>query len=128
MTFCRAVVRGRRLKLWKTKPSLAVRTSGPLVRRQLAHLLAVEPELARGGPVEAAEDVHQRGLAGAGGAHQRHHLARLDRQRDAVEHRDVDFAQVIGLRDVFQPDEFHGTSSLPPLRNLGANGLLASFS
>ena len=27
MTFCSAVVRGSRLKLWKTKPSFSVRTS-----------------------------------------------------------------------------------------------------
>ena len=102
------MVRGRRLKLWKTKPSFAVRTSARWFGVRSAHLLAVEPVLARAGPVEAAEDVHQRGLAGARGAHQRDHLAAGDGQRDALEHRDVDFAQVIGLGDVFEPNQFHG--------------------
>ncbi len=55
----------------------------PLVRRQAAHLLAVEPELAGAGPVEAAQDVHQRGLARAGGPHQGHHFAPVDRERHA---------------------------------------------
>ena len=111
ITFCSAVVRASRLKLWKTKPSLLRPHQRPLVRREAAHLLAVEPILARSRMVEAAEDVHQRGLAGARGAHQRHHLAAVDRERDAAQHRDVDFAQVIGLVDVFESDQFHGGDS-----------------
>ena len=35
-----------------------------LVRRQAAHLLAVEPIATRAWPVQAAKDIHQRGLAG----------------------------------------------------------------
>ena len=108
MTFCSAVVRGSRLKLWKTKPSLAVRTSARWLGVNWLISWPSSQIFARTGPVEAAQDVHQRGLAGAGGAHQRHHLAAIDRERDALEHRDVDLAQVIGLGDVFQPDEFHG--------------------
>ncbi len=106
-TFCRAVVRARRLKLWKTKPSFSVRTSARWFGVQAAHLLAVEPILARTRVVQAAEDVHQRGLAGAGCAHQGHHLAAGNRKRDAAQHRHVDFAQMIRLVDVFESNQFH---------------------
>ena len=64
----------------------------PLVRRQLAHLLTVQPVAAGAGPVQTAQDVHQRGLAGAGSAHQGDHLAALNRKRHALEYRHVDFA------------------------------------
>ena len=83
----------------------------PLVRRKSAHFLAVEPILARGRMVQAAEDVHQGGLAGARSAHQRHHLASADGERDAAQHRDFHFAQVVRLVDVFKSNEFHGSVS-----------------
>ena len=57
--------------------------------------------------VQAAQDVHQRGLAGTRGAHQRHHLASVNGKRDAPQHRDFHFAQVIRFVDVFKPDQFH---------------------
>ena len=81
---------------------------GPLVGRKAAHLLAVEPELARAGPVEAAQDVHERGLAGAGGPHQGHHFAAGDAQGNAFEHGHVHFAKVVGLGDILQADELAG--------------------
>ena len=61
--------------------------------------------------VQAAQDVHQGGLARARRAHQRHHLAVVDGERNAAKHRDFHFAQVIGLVDVFQPDQFHVVDS-----------------
>src|SRR5262245_10268463 len=69
--------------------------------------MAVEPILAGARPIEAPQDVHQRRLAGPAGAHQGYQFTALDRERNAVEHRDVDFAQVIDLVDVFNPDQFH---------------------
>ena len=57
--------------------------------------------------VQAAQDVHQRGLARARGAHQGHHLASTNGERDAPQHRDFHFAQVVRLADVFKPDQFH---------------------
>ena len=101
-------MRGSRLKFWKTKPILRLRTrarSSAADRSTSSPSSQYSPD---GRPVEAAEDVHQRGLARAGGAHQRDHLAALDRQRDALEHRHVDLAEVVGLVDVFEADEFHG--------------------
>ena len=81
---------------------------GPLVGREAAHLLAVEPELARTWPVEAAQDVHERRLAGARGPHQGHHFAAGNGQGNALEHGHVHFAKVVGLGDVFQADELAG--------------------
>ena len=57
--------------------------------------------------VQAPEDVHQRGLARTRGAHQRHHLAATNGKRDAPQHRDIHFAQAVGLVDVFKSYQFH---------------------
>jgi hypothetical protein len=63
---------------------------GPGVVREAGDVLAAEIEL-RGGAVvrvrgvEQAQDVHQGALAGAGRAHDRDHLAGLDRDLDALE-------------------------------------------
>ena len=111
-------MRGTRLKAWKTKPSLRLRRSDELVVVVVAHVDAVEPVGAAGRQVEAAEDVHQRALAGAGGAHDRDVLAALDPQGDAVEraHRDLvgDLVDALGVADV--DDGFIASSALggPP--------------
>ena len=85
---------------------------GPLVGREAAHLLAVEPELAGTRPVEAAQDVHERGLAGTGGPHQGHHFAAGNGKGNAFEHGHVHFAEVVGLGDVFEPNKLAGTYGL----------------
>ena len=51
---------------------------------QIAHVLAVDADGARGHIVEARHQVRQRGFARAARAHQRHHLAGLHFQVDAV--------------------------------------------
>ena len=53
-------------------------SAGPADR----HGPAVDPDLARIGAVEAEQDVHQRGLAGAVLAEQADHLAGMDREVD----------------------------------------------
>ena len=52
------------------------------------HVLAFEIDLARGGAVQAADQIHQRGLPRARGTHHRQPLAGLDVQRDIVERAD----------------------------------------
>src|SRR5207248_6516997 len=110
------------------EPDLAVADHRPLVGAHRLDRLAVEPVASRGRPVQAAQDVHQRGLARAGDAHERHQLPALDGQGHPLEHRDVDLAQVVGLVDVLEPDQFH---VLPPgVRESPAPGhcfLLNSF-
>ena len=49
------------------------------------HILAFEINPARAGAVQAADQVHQRGLPGAGRAHHRQPLAALDVQRHIVQ-------------------------------------------
>ena len=70
-----ALVRARRLKLWKTKPSRSLRMrarSGSLQRRDID---AFEQVMAAGRPVEAAENIHQRRFARARRAHNGDELA-----------------------------------------------------
>ena len=53
--------------------------------------------------VDAADAVEDAGLAGAVGADQREQLARLDRKRDAVQHRQAAEAQASDARSRAQP-------------------------
>src|SRR5262249_50107823 len=62
-------------------------------------------------PVEAPEDVHEGRLARSGYSHERDDLAARDRERDPLEHRDVDLAQMVGLVEVLDPDQVHGGDS-----------------
>ena len=89
---------------------------GPLVGSQAAHLPAIEPVTARSWAIEAAQDVHERGLAGAGSPHQGYHFAVGDGQGDTLEHRHVHFAQTVGSRDVLQADERAGAGCAVPCR------------
>ena len=57
--------------------------AGLVAREQV---LALEYHATGRGSVESAEQVQQRRLADAGGAHQRHHLAGADRDRGAPQH------------------------------------------
>ena len=108
----RALVRGSRLKLWKTKPSVWLRTSASSSRSRPRHLAAVEEVAARGRAIEAAEDVHQRRLARARGAHDGDELAPLDDERHVVERVHLDVAEPVDLADVVEQDEWgrHGQS------------------
>ena len=82
------------------------------------------------GPIEAANDIHERRLAGARRAHQRDHLALLDRKRHAAQHRHVDFAQVVRLVNIFEVESTtwraHCCGRRLPPKTLGENGSDAS--
>ncbi len=60
-----------------------------LLDGQPQRILAAEHDAAGARKIEAGEDAQQRRLAGAGGAQQRHQLARLDLQRNTVQRRRV---------------------------------------
>ena len=60
-------------------------------------------------------------------AHQRDELAALDGERDALEHGHVDLAEVVGLADVFELDEFHGVAESMP-GTVGAMPAVATMS
>ena len=85
---------------------------GPLLGAELGDLLAVEPVLARGGVVQAAQDVHQRALAGATGAHERHQLAPGDVSEIPLSTGRSHLAQVVGLVNVLQFNQIHDLSTL----------------
>src|SRR5438067_125456 len=70
-------------------------------------------------PIQAAEDVHQRAFPRSRSAHQGHHFAALDRERDPIQYRNIDFAQVISLTDIVEADEFHRGTLLPLLMGEG---------
>src|SRR5262249_28713989 len=69
-----------------------------------------------GGPVETAEQIHERRLAGAGGAHDGHELAPRDAQAHAAERAHLDVAHPVGLGDVLHLD--HGVGHARDSRSL----------
>ena len=99
------MLRGSRLKLWKTKPILRLRMVGELVLVQAPHVDAVEAIATAGLHVQAADDVHQGGLAGAGVAHDRDVLAALDDQVDAGEGVHRGLALAVGLGHAGEVDD-----------------------
>ena len=66
---------GEEIEALKDEADDPVAQAGPLLRAETGDLPAVEPVLAGGGVVEAPEDVHERALARAARAHERHQLA-----------------------------------------------------
>ena len=88
-TLASAVVRGMRLKLWKTNPILRLRTSAAVVVLQAERVGAVEPEAPGRGLVEEADDVHERALAAARAAHDGDVVAPVDHEVDPVEGADL---------------------------------------
>jgi hypothetical protein len=64
---------------------LLVADPGQLVVVQLAHPMAVQPVFARRGAVEAADQVHEGGLAGAGRAHDGDEFVLPDHHVDSSE-------------------------------------------
>ena len=65
---------------------------GDGARRQAGDVAAAKADAALAA-IDAADAVEHAGLAGAVGADQRQQLGRLDRQRDAIEHRQAAEAQ-----------------------------------
>ena len=78
-----------------------------LVAVEARDILAHEPVGAGGGAIQAAEDVHQRGLARPRRAHDRKVLARIDLQAHPVQDLDVEVPGVEGLGHIRQLDQRH---------------------
>ena len=73
-TFSTAVVRARRLKLWKTKPSLRCE-GGEFIARESGNVDAVEQVAAAASAGRGSRAVHERRFAGAARAHDGDKLA-----------------------------------------------------
>ena len=52
------------------------------------HVFAIEPDLARGGTIQAADQVGESGLSGTGGAHDGQPLAGLNLKRNVIQRAD----------------------------------------
>ena len=86
---------------------LAAPVSGEFFVGHLRDVAAVEEILAGGGAVEAAQDVHERALARAAGAHDGNVVTELDGGLDALEGFDHDGAVglEVGLADAAEFDD-----------------------
>ena len=104
---------------------LPVAHLGQLVAREPGDIPAVEQVVAAGRPVEAAEDVHERRLAGPGRSGDRDELAGLDGEAHAPERTHLDVAHGVDLGDVLDRDDrFRGSHRRPrlPKGNWGISG------
>ena len=96
-TFSRALVRGRRLKLWKTKPILWFRSRARLSADMRRHFLPFEPIFAGSRTIQAPQDVHEGAFARTRCAHQGDQFSLGHVERHSLEHGDVDVAQSVIL-------------------------------
>src|SRR5262249_5078887 len=79
---------------------LAVADGGALVRRQRRYIRAGQLVRAACGPVETADDVHERRLAGPRGTHDGDELARVDVHRHSAQCLDLDVTELVDLAQV----------------------------
>ncbi len=120
---------GQQIETLEDKSQFTVAHQGPLVGGELGDLLSLQPVLAGGWSVQAAQDVHQRGFSGSGRTGESDQLPLPDGQGDAFEHRHGDVAHLVGLYDVVQVDEVHGSIQLSVCRDvcLGGRGCRPLF-
>src|ERR1700686_316937 len=93
---------------------LAVANPRQLVVRELRHIGPVKQVTAAARYVEAADDVHQRRLAGAACAHDRDELAPGDVQVDPLQRLHLDLAHAVGLGDALERDHPPIPTRVPP--------------
>jgi hypothetical protein len=74
--------------------------AGQFIVVEFADQLSVEPVLAFGRRVETADQVHQRGLAGAGRPHDGDVFVALDAQVDAAQRMHLFRAHIVGLPQI----------------------------
>ena len=96
---------GQQVEGLEHEADFLVADAGELVVVHFADQVAVEVVQAGGGRIQAADQVHQRGLAGAGGAHDGDVLALLDFDVDAGDGVDFLIAHDVGLAQVPGADE-----------------------
>jgi hypothetical protein len=76
---------GEEIESLEDEADLGVADLGEGVAGEVRDVLAVEHVASGGGAVEAAEEIHEGGLAGARRAHDRHEVARANLQGDLAE-------------------------------------------
>ncbi len=85
--------------------NLRVPDPGQLFLVHRGHGLAIEPVSAARRRIEAADDVHERRLTGAGRAHNGEVVAPLHREVDAAERVDVIAPHTVPAIEIFKPDD-----------------------
>src|SRR5438105_1976035 len=103
---------GEQVEHLEHEADLRVAHVGQLVAREARDVLAVEPVAAGRRAIEAAEQVHEGGLAGARRAHDGHEFAGLDRHGDAAQRVHRVRAEMVVLAEVLGRDDRHGAQSL----------------
>jgi len=103
---------GEQVEGLEDEADLLVADAGELVIVERGDVVAVEPVAAAGGRVEASDEVHQGGFAGAGGAHDGDVLVVADAQVDAAERVDLLVAHLVGLPEIAGDDDLAGEGAL----------------
>src|SRR5664280_167624 len=96
---------GEQVERLEDEPDFPVPDASQVVVGHLLHGRSVELVDAARGRVEAPDQVHERGLARAGGPHDCHVLAPVDRERHAPERAYLLFADGVRLFDIDHLDE-----------------------
>jgi hypothetical protein len=103
---------GEQVEGLEDEADLLVADAGELIVVELGDVVTVEPVAALRRRVEAAEEVHQRGFAGAGGSHDGDVLVVLDADVDALESVDGLVAHLVGLPEVVGDDDVAGVGAV----------------
>ncbi len=115
---------GQQIEGLKDETDFLVSNACQLVIVQLTDELPIEPVLAFGGSVEAADQIHERGLARSGWTHDRDILIVADPHRDPAQRLDLLFrTHVIGSPEVFNHDHVAGRGAGLGRLNLGADNV-----
>ena len=112
-TFSRAGRPGEEVEGLEDEPDLLVPDAGQLVLVERGDVLSLQEILARRGFVETAQDVHQAGFPGAGGAHDGQEFALLDHIGHAPEGPDLGVPDLVGLDQVLELDDLLGHGFIP---------------
>ena len=104
----------------KDESDFLVADAGQLIVVQFAHQLSVQPVLALGGRIKAPDEVHERGLAGTGRAHDGNVLVAVDGEVHAAQCMDLLLrAHVVGLPQILGANHGRIGRGIPRLRHAG---------
>jgi hypothetical protein len=95
----------QQIKILEHESDLAIPDIGEPISIETGDVCAVQNVVACGGPVEATQNIHERGFSGTARAHQRNKFAALNFQRHAAHRGHFHFACAIRFMNIDQPNE-----------------------
>src|ERR1051326_2176187 len=98
---------GQQIKKLEDKPNLAIANRRKLARGSIVDHNAIESNRPGSRSIQAAEDMHQRGLAAARGANDRNELTFVNIELDIIQRANFFIAKAINLTDVAEFDQWH---------------------